>query len=96
MGKHADKFLKDRAGHLQLCLYANAAVVVACLADYLFFGHPYALETLAVLVILINGFAIWQQRNGLNQARTRDLEDQIEEARAEAARDAHLKSRGLR
>lgn len=96
MGKYTDKFLEDRADHLQLCVYANLAVVIACFADYLFLGHPYALETLAVLVILINGFALWQQRHDLNEARKRDLETEQEEIRVEAARDARLKSRGLR
>lgn len=96
MGMHTDKFLRDRADHLQWCVYANLLVVVACLADYFIFDHPYALETLAILIVLINGFALWQQRHDLNEARNRDLEEETHEARVETARDARLKSRGLR
>jgi len=96
MGKHADKFLQGRADQMRMYLYANLAVVGACLADYLFLGHPYALETLVILVVLVNGFALWQQNHDLNDARKRDLEDETEAAQNEAAREARLKSRNLR
>jgi hypothetical protein len=96
MGKHTEKVLAGRADDLRLCVYANLAVVVACLADYLIFEHPYALETLAVLVVLINGWVLWQQHHDLTEARKRDLEDMMHDARVEAARDVRLKSRGFR
>jgi hypothetical protein len=96
MGKHTDKFLANRADQLRLCVYANLAVVGACLADYVLFKHPYVLETLAVLVVLINGFAIWQQRHDFNEARERDLEDEIGKERADDARNERLRLRGFR
>ncbi len=96
MGKHTDKFLANRADQLRLCVYANLAVVGACLADYVLFKHPYVLETLAVLVGLINGFAIWQQRYDFNEARERDLDEEIGKERADDARNERLRLRDFR
>ncbi|NEU95744.1 hypothetical protein [Bradyrhizobium uaiense] len=75
--------------------WANILVAIACLLDYLFSGRTWEIETLAVLIVGINGFALWNRRHQLNEAHKREAEEMIEAARSEAARNERLKSRGL-
>jgi hypothetical protein len=93
MGEHTDKFMRGRPHQLRLYIYANLGAVALCVLDY--FKYADALLTLGmlvILVVLINGFALWQQRHGLNAARRRDIEHEKVEADIEAARDARLRS----
>jgi hypothetical protein len=62
----------------------------------IFFSYrTWEIETLAVLIFLINGFALWNRKHELSAAHKREAEDVIEAARSEAARTERLKSRGL-
>jgi hypothetical protein len=96
MAKHKDKFWADAPHQLRLYVIANLAVAIAGLADRFIFGHPYALEMTTIFVILINGFALWQQRSDLDKAYWLDEMIEKEEAEREAARDARLKQLGLK
>jgi hypothetical protein len=64
-------------------------------ARSIFFGSHLEVETLAVLIFLINGFALCNRKHELDVAYKREAEDMIELARSEAARAERLKSRGL-
>jgi hypothetical protein len=96
MGKRADKVAADFGDQAKLYYYANLGITAACLIDYFLFGHRWALETLAIAVLAINGFALWQRNHDFNDALRRDLEDEAAEAQSEAARDAKLRAKGLR
>jgi hypothetical protein len=95
MGQRADKVTADLAHQAPLYFWANLAIAAASTLDYLV-GPPWALEALVIFVVLINGFALWQWRSALAGARARDLEDEAQLARSEAARDARLRSHGIR
>jgi hypothetical protein len=95
MGDRTDKVRKGFAHEGQKIYWANILVTAACLFDYFFSDRTWEIETLAVLIFLINGFALWNRKHELNVAYKREAEDMIELARSEAARAERLKSRGL-
>lgn len=96
MGQRADKVKADFGDQAKLYYYANLGITAACLIDYFLLQHRWALETLAVAVLAINSFALWQRRHDLNNALQRDLEDEAAATRSEAVRDASLRAKGLR
>jgi hypothetical protein len=95
MGDRSDKVWKGFVHEGPMIYRANILVTVACLFDYFFSDRTWEIETLAVLILLINGFALWNRMHELNVAYTREAEDMIEAERSEAARTERLKSRGL-
>ena len=79
---------RRRAGNNSPTVYiANIAVTAACLFDYFVQGRPWALETLAILVVLINGFALMDRRSTEREAVQREEENAAEEIRASIARE---------
>jgi hypothetical protein len=96
MGQRAERVKSDFGDQAKLYYYANLGITAACLIDYLLLEHRWALNTLAVAVLAINSFALWQRRHDLNDALQRDLEDEAAAAQSEAARDARLRAKGLR
>jgi hypothetical protein len=95
MGDRTDKVWKGFAHEGPEIYWANILVAAACLFDYFFSDRTWEIETLAVLIVLINGFALWNRRHELNAAYKREAEGITEAARSEAARTERLKSRGL-
>jgi hypothetical protein len=95
MGDRADKVWKGFAHEGPMIYWANILVTVACLFDYLFSYRTWEIETLAVIILLINGFALWNRKHELSKAHKLEMEDMIEAARSEAARTERLKSQGL-
>jgi hypothetical protein len=95
MGDRTDKVWKGFAHEGPMIYWANIFVTAACLFDYYFSGRSWEIETLAVLILLINGFALWNRKHELNAAYKREAEDMIEAARSEAARTERLKAQGL-
>lgn len=93
---HADKARARHADSAPFFNWANVAVAVTCLFDYLVQARPWALETLAIAVLLLNGGGILIRRYEIRAATARDLEDLLRASREEAARDARLRARGLR
>jgi hypothetical protein len=95
MGDRTDKMWKGFAHEGPMIYWANILVAAACLFDYLFSDRTWEIETLAVLILLINGFALWNRKHEFSVAHKRETEDMIEAARSETARTERLKSRGL-
>lgn len=96
MGKHEEKFLAGRAGGSQWCLWLILALVAACLFDYFVEERAHALWTLVLGIVLIVGFALWQDRSGHREAIKRDREDASLEAQIEARREERLRQHGFR
>jgi hypothetical protein len=94
MGDRVDKVWKQFAHEGPLIYWANILVTAACLLDCFFSNRTWEIETLAVLIFLINCFALWNRRYELNSAYKREAEDMVEAAWSEAARTERLKSRG--
>lgn len=95
MGKHLDKAQAAHANSAPFYNWANLVITTACLFDYFIQGRPWALETLAALVVLLNGGGILVRWRELKEASKRDMEDMLEDARSDGARKARLQSRGL-
>ena len=95
MGDRTDKVWKVFAHEGPMIYWANILVAATCLLDYFFSDRAWEIETLAVLIFLINGFALWSRKHELNVAHKREVEDMIEAARSEAACTERLKSQGL-
>jgi len=87
VGERTDKFLARRAADRTTCVWANLIAVAVCLFDYTVAGHEWALETLAALVILINGGYLLMERAELKRAQEDDAMTERENARARAVRD---------
>jgi hypothetical protein len=96
MGRHTDKFMHGRGDQLRLYIYANLAVAGTTLIDHFIFHHPYALQAFALLILLINGVALWQQNSDFNRAAFHDEREEREAAQREKERDARLRARGLK
>ncbi|KJC51721.1 hypothetical protein UP09_02200 [Bradyrhizobium sp. LTSP885] len=95
MGDRTDKVWKSFAHEGPMIYWANILVTAACLLDYYFSDRTWEIETLAALIFLINGFALWNRKNELNKAYKLERDDMVEAARSDAARTERLKSRGL-
>lgn len=96
MGKRAEKVRAGFGDQAKLFYYANLGATAACLFDYFVLGHQWSLLTLAILVLIINGFALWQRHHDLDDALRGDAEEEAVEAQSEARRDARLRAKGLR
>jgi hypothetical protein len=96
MGKRTEKVTAGFGDQAKLFYYANLGVTAACLFDYFVLGHQWSLLTLAMSVLIINGFALWQRRHDLDDALRGDAEEEAAEAQSEASRDTRLRARGLR
>ncbi len=90
MGDRTDKVWKGFAHEGPMIYWANLLVTATCLFDYFFSDRTWEIETLAILIFLINGFALWNRKHELNVAYKREAEDMIELARSEAERDKRL------
>jgi hypothetical protein len=55
VGDRTDKVWKGFANEGPMIYWANIFVAVACLFDYFFSDRTWEIETLAVLIFLING-----------------------------------------
>jgi hypothetical protein len=86
MGDRTEKVWERFAHEGPIIYWANILVTIACLFDYLFSDRPWEIETLAVLIFLINGFALWNRSHELKAAHKREVEDMIVSAKNEAAR----------
>lgn len=95
MGERTDWVWERFAHEGPMIYWANILVAAACLLDYLFSDRTWEIETLAVLIFLINGFTLWNRRQMLRAAYRREAEEMMAAARSEAARAERLKSRGL-
>ena len=95
MGQRAEKVKADFGDQAKLYYYANLGITAACLIDYSLLEHRRALVTLAIAVIAINCFALWQRHHDLNDALQRDIEQEAAEGQSEAARDARLRAKGF-
>ena len=95
MGERTEKVWARFAHEGPMIYWANIFVSAACLFDYFFSDRAWEIETLAILVVLINGFALWSRKHELEVAHKREVEDMIDAARSEAARTERLISRGL-
>jgi hypothetical protein len=93
MGEHSDKVWKRFAHEGPMIYWANILIAAACLFDYFFSDRTWEVETLGVLIFLINGFALWNRKHELSVAYKREREDMIGAARSEAARTERLKSK---
>jgi hypothetical protein len=81
MGDRTDKVWERFAYEGTMIYWTNILVTAACLFDYFFSDRAWEIETLAVLIFLINGFALWNRRYELKVAHEREAEDMIEAAR---------------
>jgi hypothetical protein len=77
-------------------LYANLAVTAACLFDYFVQGRDWALETLALCVVVLNGGVLLMRHFEIKAARKRDIEDEQHALALEAQHEARMRERGFR
>lgn len=96
VGTNLDKANADFADNAPLYLWANIAITGACAFDYVFSGHDWALETLCLLSVLLNGFALLVRRHEVKRAIKLDIDSEWGSLRIDAEREDRLRRRGLR
>jgi hypothetical protein len=96
MGNHVERAEARSNEAARGCLYLNLVITAACLFDYFVQQRPWALESLAAYILLINGGALLIRHFDLKAACRREIEEARHAAEAEARNEARMRERGLR
>ncbi len=68
---------KHLADLIPLICWANIAIAAACVFDFYFSDRPWAIDALAILIFLLNGFALWERRQTIKKALRRELDERL-------------------